>query len=181
MTDSKCLVTLQKALDNHPLPPDFNDPTFVYAEHKNRDVLVSEYGYAIKAWFEGFEKLFSAFQKLSLAKERSLRNIVEDMKHIPSRRLPLGKNAWVSEWSEVIAKLEQVFDENFAEDKTFVHVDRKQLSDLLQTMPNPKDAAYFAYNGLFRKFDFDPDLKTWKMKLEELLESSEQFPTKEVS
>jgi hypothetical protein len=71
MTDSKCLVTLQKALDNHPLPPDFNDPTFVYAEHKSRDALTSEYGYAIKAWFENFE-LFSALQKDCEKLERDL-------------------------------------------------------------------------------------------------------------
>jgi len=49
---------------------------------------------------------------------------------------------------------------------------RKQLSELLQRMPNPKDEKYFAYDGQFRKFEFDPNLATWKSELKELLEAS---------
>ena len=37
-----------------------------------------------------------------------LSEIVEDMRHIPERRLPLGKNCWLQEWYEVIEKLERL-------------------------------------------------------------------------
>lgn len=33
-----------------------------------------------------------------------LDDLIEDMTHVPSRRLPLGKNAWLMEWSEVQEK-----------------------------------------------------------------------------
>ncbi len=38
--------------------------------------------------------------------KQKLQSIIDDMKHIPDRRLPLGKNAWLQEWNEVLEKLE---------------------------------------------------------------------------
>jgi len=39
---------------------------------------------------------------------KQIQEIIEDMQHIPSRRLPLGKNAWLQEWNEVIDKLKRL-------------------------------------------------------------------------
>jgi hypothetical protein len=63
---------------------------------------------------EKVEKVFAedlAESKDSVVISRKqLQDLLIDMSHIPKRRLPLGKNAWLHEWNDVQQKLKELLE-----------------------------------------------------------------------
>ena len=52
-------------------------------------------------------KVLSVVEKF----QKQLLEIIEDFSHIPDRRLPIGKNAWLQEWTDKEQELKRVLGE----------------------------------------------------------------------
>ncbi len=57
---------------------------------------------------EAYMKEINQLEVKVEAANKILGVLIEDMSHVPSRRLPIGKNSWLQEWSEIQEQLNQI-------------------------------------------------------------------------